>query len=101
MTAKDPITKAPEVWFRFCRGFHQDFGFLGLSFEEELQSMLSGMAPEDRKALKRYLTDIIHSDLTDSQLGKLFAKGGSDIIIGSRQKQPVRSFFQYILDVAN
>ncbi|MBO6503960.1 MAG: hypothetical protein JJ850_17155 [Kordiimonadaceae bacterium] len=80
--ARDPITKAPKVWFTYCGMFHQDFMLMGSTFDEALEfSINSFFGGRQRSELRDYLEELAESDLTEGQIRKMFEKGGAHWLV--------------------
>ena len=97
--ARDPITKAPEIWFKFCQSIHQDFGFGPRTFEEELLDLWNRWPRNEVAQLENYIESLIASAMPDGQLRKLFDKGGAEVIVTSKSKNTMREFFRELVKI--
>lgn len=97
---KDPAASLPNVWIQFSRNFHQDFFVIYDSVEVGIEDIISHMPKNDRRDLAAYISNLLNSDLSNSDFKRIWNKSGTEITISGKGKSGAfKSFFQLVLDV--
>lgn len=68
----------PEAFRAFARHTHQDIHLEASNLDELARFMLSGLAPEQRRDLRRYL-DHLHATLTPAEMKGVLNRASTDL----------------------
>jgi hypothetical protein len=79
----------PEIWFLLGNHLHQDFMVDYPDFISGLMFIIQDFSPNQNIALHNFLLSLKEMSLSNQQLAEIWAKSGSQILIGDQNTQAI------------
>lgn len=89
------MPSSPE-FLKFASGFHQDLFDLQKPGEDVIDTVLQGLTKEEAQELRRFLSSLLESELSNTELVKIWNSSQADFLMPNDRN--IRMLYRMIIE---